>query len=105
MPYISKTIAMLTTEAKKTKSIELDVIISDYDSDLEYKKRKFGVERGSSVVHQILNMALSESPYEIGEKLRGYVNAGVDQFFSAFHDPIDHKALDLFMKATTIVFI
>ena len=87
---------------KITKSIELDVIISDSDSDLEYKKRIFGMERGSSVAHQILKHGLVGKPCEIAEKLKGYVNAGVDQFFLAFQDPFDHKALDLFMKATTI---
>ena len=36
------------------KSIELDVIIADSDSDLEYKKRIFAMERGPGVAHQIL---------------------------------------------------
>jgi alkanesulfonate monooxygenase SsuD/methylene tetrahydromethanopterin reductase-like flavin-dependent oxidoreductase (luciferase family) len=85
-----------------TKSIELDVIISDSDSDLEYKKRIFAMERGPSVAHQILKHGLVGKPNEIAEKLKEYTNAGVDQFFLAFQDPFDHKALDLFMKATTI---
>jgi alkanesulfonate monooxygenase SsuD/methylene tetrahydromethanopterin reductase-like flavin-dependent oxidoreductase (luciferase family) len=85
-----------------TKSIELDVIISDSDSDLEYKKRIFAMERGPSVAHQILKHGLVGKPDKIAEKLKEYVNAGVDQFFLAFQDPFYHKALDLFMKATTI---
>ena len=44
------------------------------------------------------NMALL-GPDNIAEKLREYTNAGVDQFFLAFQDPFDHKALDLFMEA------
>ena len=32
------------------------------------------------------------------EKLKEYVNGGVDQFFLAFQDPFDHKTLGLFTK-------
>ena len=84
---------------KISKSIELDVIIADSDSDLEYKKRVFAMERGPSVAHQILKHGLVGKPDEITEKLIEYTNAGVDQFFLAFQDPFDSKALDLFMKA------
>jgi alkanesulfonate monooxygenase SsuD/methylene tetrahydromethanopterin reductase-like flavin-dependent oxidoreductase (luciferase family) len=87
---------------KITKSIELDVIIADSDSDLEYKKRLFAIERGPGVAHQILKHGLVGKPDNIAEKLKEYVNAGVDQFFLAFQDPFDSKALDLFMKATAI---
>ena len=85
---------------KISRSIELDVIIADSDSDLEYKKRIFAMERGPSVAHQILKHGLVGKPDKITEKLREYTNAGVDQFFLAFQDPFDHKALDLFMNAT-----
>jgi alkanesulfonate monooxygenase SsuD/methylene tetrahydromethanopterin reductase-like flavin-dependent oxidoreductase (luciferase family) len=84
------------------KSIELDVIIADSDSDLEYKKRIFAMERGPSVAHQIVKHGLVGKPDEIQEKIEEYMNAGVDQFFLAFQDPFDHKALDLFMNATAI---
>ena len=84
---------------KISKYIELDVIISDSDSDLEYKKRIFSMERGPSVAYQILKHGLVGKPDNIAEKLREYTNAGVDQFFLAFQDPFDHKALDLFMEA------
>jgi alkanesulfonate monooxygenase SsuD/methylene tetrahydromethanopterin reductase-like flavin-dependent oxidoreductase (luciferase family) len=89
---------------KIAKSIELDVIISESDSDLEYKKRIFAMERGPGVAHQILKHGLIGKPDKIAEKLKEHVNvnAGVDQFFVAFQDPFDHKALDLFMEATTI---
>ncbi|HZI69639.1 MAG TPA: hypothetical protein VFD60_00610, partial [Nitrososphaeraceae archaeon] len=73
--------------------------ISDSDSDLEYKKRIFSMERGPSVAYQILKHGLVGKPDNIAEKLREYTNAGVDQFFLAFQDPFDHKALDLFMEA------
>ena len=86
---------------KISKSIELDVIISDSDSDLEYRKRIFAIERGPGVAHhQILKHGFVGKPDEIAEKLKDYTNAGVDQFFLAFQDPFDHNALDLFMKAT-----
>src|ERR687886_1431984 len=84
---------------KISKSIELDVIISDSDSDLEYKKRMFAMERGPSVAYQILKHGLVGKPDNIAEKLREYSDAGVEQFFLAFQDPFDHKALDLFMEA------
>ena len=84
------------------KSIELDVIIADSDSDLEYKKRIFAMERGPSVAHQILKHGIVGKPDKIAEKLREYTDAGVDQFFLAFQNPFDHKALDLFMTATAI---
>ena len=41
---------------KISKSIELDVIIADSDSDLEYKKRIFAMERGPGVYNRLLNM-------------------------------------------------
>lgn len=85
-----------------SKSIELYVIIADSDSDLEYKKRIFAMERGPSVANQILKHGLVGKPDEIQGKLKEYMNAGVDQFFLAFQDPFDHKALDLFMNATAI---
>src|ERR671932_1969827 len=53
---------------KISKSIELDVIIADSDSDLEYKKRIFAMERGPSVAHQILKHGLVGKPDEIQEK-------------------------------------
>jgi alkanesulfonate monooxygenase SsuD/methylene tetrahydromethanopterin reductase-like flavin-dependent oxidoreductase (luciferase family) len=87
---------------KITKSIELDVIIADSDSDLEYKKRIFAMERGPGVAHQILKHGLVGKPDKITEKLKEYTNAGVDQFFLAFQDPFDIKVLDLFMKAIAI---
>jgi alkanesulfonate monooxygenase SsuD/methylene tetrahydromethanopterin reductase-like flavin-dependent oxidoreductase (luciferase family) len=88
---------------KIIKSIELDIIITDSDSNLEYKKRIFAMERGPGVAHQILRHGLVGKPDKIAEKLKEYTNAGVDQFFLAFQDPFDSKALELFMEATAII--
>jgi alkanesulfonate monooxygenase SsuD/methylene tetrahydromethanopterin reductase-like flavin-dependent oxidoreductase (luciferase family) len=84
---------------KKTikKSVELDVIIADTDSDLEYKKRIFAMERGPGVAHQILEHGLVGTADKIGERVREYIDAGLDQFFLAFQDPFDFRALKLFM--------
>ena len=60
---------------KISKSIELDVIISDSDSDLEYKKRIFAMERGPSVAHQILKNGLVGKPDIIAEKLRVWISS------------------------------
>jgi alkanesulfonate monooxygenase SsuD/methylene tetrahydromethanopterin reductase-like flavin-dependent oxidoreductase (luciferase family) len=88
---------------KIIKSIELDIIIADSDSNLEYKKRIFAMERGPGVAHQIFRHGLVGKPDKIAEKLKGYTNAGVDQFFLAFQDPFDSKALELFMEAATAI--
>jgi alkanesulfonate monooxygenase SsuD/methylene tetrahydromethanopterin reductase-like flavin-dependent oxidoreductase (luciferase family) len=88
---------------KISKSIELDVIIADSDSDLEYKKRIFAMERGPGVAHQILKHGLVGKPDNIAEKLKEYTNAGVDQFLLAFQDPFDHKGLDLFMESIATI--
>jgi alkanesulfonate monooxygenase SsuD/methylene tetrahydromethanopterin reductase-like flavin-dependent oxidoreductase (luciferase family) len=86
---------------KKTikKSVELDVIIADTDSDLEYKKRIFAMERGPGVAHQTLKHGLVGKADKIGERLKKYVEAGVNQFFLAFQDPFDSRALESFMDA------
>jgi alkanesulfonate monooxygenase SsuD/methylene tetrahydromethanopterin reductase-like flavin-dependent oxidoreductase (luciferase family) len=86
---------------KKTikKSVELDVIIADTDSDLEYKKRIFAMERGPGAAHQILKHGLVGKADKIGERLKKYVEAGVNQFFLAFQDPFDPRALESFMDA------
>ena len=86
---------------KKTikKSIELDVVIADSDSDLEYKKRIFAMERGPGVTHQILNHGLVGTADKIAERIKEYLDAGVNQFLLAFQDPFDSRALELFTDA------
>ncbi len=81
------------------KSVELDVIIADTDSDLEYKKRIFAMERGRGVAHQMLKHGLVGTADKIGERLREYIDAGIDQFFLAFQDPFDPRALESFSDA------
>jgi alkanesulfonate monooxygenase SsuD/methylene tetrahydromethanopterin reductase-like flavin-dependent oxidoreductase (luciferase family) len=81
------------------KSIELDIIISESESDLEYKKKLFAMERGSAVANQMLKHGLVGTPEKIRERLKQYTDAGVDQFLLAFQDPLDSKALELFMEA------
>jgi alkanesulfonate monooxygenase SsuD/methylene tetrahydromethanopterin reductase-like flavin-dependent oxidoreductase (luciferase family) len=78
------------------KSIELDVIISDTDSDLEYKKRIFAMERGPEVAYQILKHGLVGKTDKIAERLKKYIDAGINQFFLAFQDPFDSRALESF---------
>jgi alkanesulfonate monooxygenase SsuD/methylene tetrahydromethanopterin reductase-like flavin-dependent oxidoreductase (luciferase family) len=39
------------------------------------------------------------TPEKIAHRIKEYVEAGVGQFFLAFHDPFDSKALKLFMDA------
>ena len=81
------------------RSIELDVIIADSDSNLEYKKRIFSMERGPGIAHKMLKHGLVGTPDKIGERIREYIDSGINQFFLAFQDPVDIKALELFMDA------
>ena len=86
-----------STENKTIKkSIELDVIIADSDSDLEYKKKIFAMERGPGIAHQILKHGLVGKPGKIAERLNEYTDAGVNQFLLAFQDPFDSRALESF---------
>ena len=87
----------LTTE-KIIKSIELDVIIANSDSELEYKKRLFAMERGPVILNQIQRHSLVGKPEDIAQKVRKYIDVGVEQFFLAFQDPFDYKAIQLFMS-------
>ena len=84
-------------DRKIDKSIELDVIISESESDLEYKKKLFAMERGPAVTSQMIKRGLVGTPKKISERLKQYTDAGVDQFLLAFQDPLDTKALELFM--------
>ena len=81
------------------RSIELDVLIAGSESELEYKKRVFAMERGPAVYNQILNNGLVGTPENISKKVKEYTEAGIKQFFLAFQDPFDFKALELFMHA------
>jgi alkanesulfonate monooxygenase SsuD/methylene tetrahydromethanopterin reductase-like flavin-dependent oxidoreductase (luciferase family) len=82
---------------KITSSIELDVIIAESDSELAYKEKLFMMDRGPSVYNQILRNGLVGTPDRVRERIKEYVDAGVEQFFLAFHDPFNHHDLELFM--------
>ena len=47
------------------------------------------MERGPEVAHQILKHGLVGMADKIRERLKEYINAGVNQFFLAFQDPFD----------------
>jgi alkanesulfonate monooxygenase SsuD/methylene tetrahydromethanopterin reductase-like flavin-dependent oxidoreductase (luciferase family) len=81
------------------KSIELDVLIADSDSDLEHKKKIFVTERGPATAQRIFKYGLVGRPSRVVERLKKYIDAGVDQFFLAFQDPFDSNALELFTEA------
>jgi alkanesulfonate monooxygenase SsuD/methylene tetrahydromethanopterin reductase-like flavin-dependent oxidoreductase (luciferase family) len=80
-----------------TKSIELDVVIAESDSELEYKKRIFAMERGPGVYNQILKHGLVGKCDAIAQRVKEYTDAGVDQFLLAFQAPFDLKSLELFI--------
>jgi alkanesulfonate monooxygenase SsuD/methylene tetrahydromethanopterin reductase-like flavin-dependent oxidoreductase (luciferase family) len=80
------------------KSIELDVVIAKSDSELEYKKRLFSMERGPALLSQLLKHSLVGKPEDIAYKVRKYIDAGIDQFFLAFQDPFEHEAIQSFMN-------
>ena len=80
------------------KSIELDVIIANSDSELEYKKRLFAMERGPAVLSQLARHSLVGKPEDIILKVREYIHAGIEQFFLAFQDPFEYEAIQLFMN-------
>jgi alkanesulfonate monooxygenase SsuD/methylene tetrahydromethanopterin reductase-like flavin-dependent oxidoreductase (luciferase family) len=81
------------------RSIELDVIIAKSESELEYKKKLFIMDRGPGVFNQIMRNGLVGTPDRIGEKIKDYVKVGVEQFFLAFHDPFNHNDLELLMDS------
>ena len=67
--------------------------------EIEYKKKLFAMERGPAVAKQMLKHGLVGTPEKIRERLKQYTDAGVYQFLLAFQDPLDIKALELFMDA------
>jgi alkanesulfonate monooxygenase SsuD/methylene tetrahydromethanopterin reductase-like flavin-dependent oxidoreductase (luciferase family) len=83
--------------SKIMKSIELDVIIANSHSDLEYKKRLFAMERGPAVLNKLLKHSLVGKPEDIARRVSEYVDVGIQQFFLAFQDPFDYVAIQLFM--------
>jgi alkanesulfonate monooxygenase SsuD/methylene tetrahydromethanopterin reductase-like flavin-dependent oxidoreductase (luciferase family) len=90
------------TNRKIEKSIELDVIIAESDTDLKYKEKIFALERGPNILHQIKKHGLIGKPNDIAERINEYRKAGVTQFLLSFQDPFDKNSLGSFndvMKA------
>jgi len=87
------------TKRRPMKSIELDVIIAKSDSELEYKKRLFVMERGPAILSQLMGHSLVGKPEDIQQRVRKYIDAGIEQFFLAFQDPFEYEAIQLFMNA------
>jgi alkanesulfonate monooxygenase len=81
------------------RSIELDVIIADSESELKHKQQMFAMERGPNVLSQVLRNGLVGTPDTIAARVAEYRNSGVDQFFLAFTDPFDSRALELFIRS------
>ena len=73
------------------------MIIANSDSELEYKKRLFAMERGPALISQLLKHSLIGKPDDVAQQVRKYIDAGIDQFFLAFQDPFEIKAIRLFM--------
>jgi alkanesulfonate monooxygenase SsuD/methylene tetrahydromethanopterin reductase-like flavin-dependent oxidoreductase (luciferase family) len=88
-----------TSNDKIIRSIELDDIIAKSESELEYKKKLSMMDRGPGVFNQIMRNGLVGTPDRIREKIKDYVNADVEQFFLAFHDPFNHSDLELLMDS------
>lgn len=57
------------------------------------------MERGPAVANHMLKHGLVGTPEEIRERLKQYTDAGVEQFLLAFQDPLDTKAIELFVDA------
>lgn len=84
------------TDRDIVRSLELDVVIADLDSELQEKEKQFARERGPAYG---INRGLVGRPDAIAEKVREYEKAGVQQMLLAFLDPLDERALELFIKA------
>lgn len=78
------------------RSIELDVLIAESDDDLKHKERLFAVERGPNKLYYLKQRGLIGFPHTIIQRIKEYVDAGVNQFFLAFQNPFDVKSIKLF---------
>jgi alkanesulfonate monooxygenase SsuD/methylene tetrahydromethanopterin reductase-like flavin-dependent oxidoreductase (luciferase family) len=84
------------SDRKIERSIELDVVIAQSITDLEYKQKLFAMERGPNVLHQIQKHGLIGNTTTVAEKIKEYLEAGVTQFLLAFQDPFDTSSIELF---------
>ena len=85
-----------SSDRKIERSIELDVVIAQSITDLEYKQKLFAMERGPNVLHQIQKHGLIGNTTTVAEKIKEYLEAGVTQFLLAFQDPFDTSSIELF---------
>ena len=83
-------------DRKIERSIELDVIIAESVTDLEYKEKIFAMERGPNILNQIRKHGLIGKSTTVAERIKEYLDAGVTQFFLAFQDPFDISLLRIF---------
>lgn len=81
------------------RSIELDVIIAKSESELDYKKKLFMMDRGPGVYNPILQNGLVGTKDRARQKIDEYADSGVEQFFLAFHDPYNISDLELFIDS------
>ena len=56
------------------------------------------MERGPVVLSKLLKHSLVGKPEDIVQKVRKYIDAGIDQFFLAFQNPFEYEAIQLFMN-------
>jgi alkanesulfonate monooxygenase SsuD/methylene tetrahydromethanopterin reductase-like flavin-dependent oxidoreductase (luciferase family) len=84
------------TNPKIEKSIELDVVIAESETDLKYKEKIFAMERAPHILHQIKKYGLIGKPRDIGERINEYLKVGITQFLLSFQDPFDKNSLALF---------
>jgi alkanesulfonate monooxygenase SsuD/methylene tetrahydromethanopterin reductase-like flavin-dependent oxidoreductase (luciferase family) len=82
-----------------SKSIEIDVIIAESDTELEYKKKLFSMERGPGSYSQILKHGLIGTPEKVATRVKEYTDIGINQFLLAFRDPFDLGSIELFADA------
>lgn len=83
-------------DRKIERSIELDVIIAESVTDLEYKEKIFAMERGPNILNQIRKHGLIGKSTTVVERIKEYLEAEVTQFFLAFQDPFDISSLSIF---------
>jgi len=55
------------------------------------------MEREPAPISQLLKNSLIGKPDDVAQQVRKYIDAGIDQFFLAFQDPFEIKAIRLFM--------
>ena len=54
--------------------------------------------KGPAILNQILRHSLVGKPNDVAQKVRKYIDTGIEQFFLAFQDPFDYEAIQLFMN-------